>query len=79
MKDHATGNVNVTSTLTDFETVLAGGADPAECWNIVAILWRWHRDPTLNEESRRRAGNLVRKFGKRYPPPTQRHPATTVC
>ncbi len=60
------GSVDVTAALREFEGTLAGDADPQRCWDILAMLWRWQRDPDLTVESRGQAEDLVRRFGKKY-------------
>lgn len=65
------GTVDVTASLREFEATLSGGGDGARCWDILAMLWRWQRDPDLTAESRAGAEDLVRRFAKQY---ARRHP-----
>jgi hypothetical protein len=60
------GTVDVTTTLREFEDVLKLGADRDRCFDLLAVLWRWQHDPDLNEDSRRRARELIQVYGKHY-------------
>lgn len=60
------GTIDVTASLREFEATLSRGEDTDRCWDILAMLWRWQRDPDLTAESRGQAGDLVRRFARRY-------------
>jgi hypothetical protein len=60
------GTVDITRALDEFERTLAAGADPERCFDVLAALWRWQRDPDLTDESQRRARELVQRYGRAY-------------
>jgi Tfp pilus assembly protein PilF len=60
------GTVDVTRALDEFEQTLAQDADRERCFDVLAVLWRWQRDPDLTDESQRRARALVQRYGRAY-------------
>ena len=59
-------NVDASRVLDELETVLDAGREPNRCIEAMDILRRWQWDGDLDDASRRRAGVLVREFGRRY-------------
>jgi hypothetical protein len=60
------GTVDVTTAIAEFERLLERGNDPERCFDVLAVLWRWQRDPDLTDESQRRARELVQRHGRAY-------------
>jgi len=60
------GEVDITASLGKLEQLLSEGSDRERCFDVLAVLWRWQRDPDLTEESRSRARALVQRYGKQY-------------
>lgn len=55
-------NVDATRAIDELEAVLAGGAEAGRCGEVLEILRRWQWDRDLDEHSRRRAHEVVRRF-----------------
>jgi hypothetical protein len=60
------GRVDVRASLREFSESLRAGTDPKRCRDILVLLWRWQRDPDLDEESHQQARELIQAYGKRY-------------
>jgi len=60
------GTVNVMSALAEFAELLRAGCDPEHCRDVLVLLWRWQRDPDLDEQSRECARRLIQSYGKTY-------------
>jgi len=60
------GTVNVTTSLAEFAELLRTGSDRDRCRDVLVLLWRWQRDPDLDEESQVGARRLVQRYGKEF-------------
>jgi hypothetical protein len=60
------GTVDVTTALREFAELLGAGADPQRCRDVLALLWRWQRDPDLDEASQAHLRALLRQYGRSY-------------
>jgi hypothetical protein len=61
------GTIDVRATLTEFDEILRKGTDPDRVRDVLAVLWRWQRDPDLDDPSRDLSRQLLNQYGRNYP------------